>query len=112
MDTKERKVLIDYKTVGKKPQGISKAHEFQLCSYATSLIADGTEVDSIRVVYIVKPTIKLPARVFIFEKELTNEMLMTQVGIMKNMEKSINVVRENPELADVIFRENLLSIWN
>ena len=108
----DRRVLIDYKTSGKMVSSMSKAHKFQLTSYAVAMIADGLEVDSIRVVYIIKPTKTLPARTVIFEEELTEKMLMEQVLVMKNMQRSINAVRENPELADIVFRENLLSSWN
>ena len=83
-----------------------------MISYAIAMIAEGQEVDFIRVVYIVRPTKTLPARVAIFEKELTDEMLMKQVGVSENMKKSINAVQQNPDLADIVFRENLLSTWN
>ncbi len=108
----DRRVVIDYKTTGKKPSEMSKAHELQMLDYAFSIIADGGEVDSIRVVYIQKPTKKIEARIWIFEKEVTDEMLFQIVEIKENMKKSINAVAQYPDLADVIFRDNPLSLWN
>lgn len=107
----DRGVVIDYKTCGKKPSEMSKAHEYQMLTYAFALIADGEEVNSIRVVYIQKQTTKLPPRIWIYEKEVTDQMLFEVMKIQENMKKSINVVAEHPEYEDIIFRENPLSMW-
>lgn len=107
-----KNVVIDYKTAGKMKSSMDKGHRFQMTAYAMALIAEGKKVDSIRVVYIIRPTKTLPARVKVFEEELTDEMLMEQVEIMELMKKSINVVNQNPELTDVIFKDNPLSMWN
>lgn len=116
----EHKVVTDWKTTSKAPSKdmetkeyiMSKAHEFQMSSYAMALIANGKEVDTIRCVYIQKPTTKLPARIYVIDKELTDEMLFRTVGITENMRKSIVLVQDNPELVDFVFRENPLSMWN
>lgn len=110
----DRKVVIDYKTCNSKPKDekMTDAHRIQVLEYAFGLISEGIDVESVRIVYIQRPTKKLPARIWICEEEITDEMLFKAVAVTENMKKSINAVQKHPELEDVIFRENHLSTWN
>ena len=102
----DRKVVIDYKTCNRKPSGISEAHRMQLLVYAFMMIAEGKEVDFIRVVYIQRATKTLPPRIWTFDEEVTDKMLLGIVDTIELMKKSWNAGVEHPELLDVLFRPN------
>ena len=107
----DHKVVIDYKTCGRKATSISESHRLQLCAYATALIAEGKEVDTIRVVYIQRPTKTLPARVWTIDEELTDEMLLRTVDTIEMMRGSFNASLEYPDLTKYIFRPNFVAKW-
>ena len=107
----EHKVVIDYKTCGRKPSGISESHRLQLTSYAFAMIADGKEVDTIRVVYIQRATKTLPARVWTFDEELDDKLLLTMVDTIEMMKGSWNASLEHPELTKYLFRPNRVAKW-
>ena len=107
----ERKVVIDWKSCEQKPSKISPSHEYQALLYAFALIAKGYEVDFLRIVYIQRRTTKLPARTFVFDKEITDEMLFDTVKTIELMKKSINTVKQHPELENVIFRPNPMAAY-
>ena len=107
----DRKVVIDYKTCGRKPAGITESHRLQLTSYAFAMIAEGIEVDTIRAVYVQRPTKTLPARVWIFDEELDDKMLLTMVDTIEMMKGSWNAALEYPDLTKYLFRPNRVSKW-
>jgi len=106
-----RGVVIDYKTCGRKPSGISEGHRLQLMSYAFAMIAEGKEVNTIRVVYIQRPTKTLPARVWTFDEEVNDELLLTMVDTIEMMKGSFNASLEYPDLTKYLFRPNRVSKW-
>jgi len=107
----ERGIVIDYKTCGAKKTTISTGYRLQLVAYAIALKAQGKEVNGIRIVYIQRPTKRLPARVHIVDEELTQQMIEAtkySIGLMRD---SWNLVQDNPELAPVVFRPNPVAAW-
>jgi hypothetical protein len=107
----ERKVVIDYKTCGRKPSGISESHRLQLTAYAFAMIAEGKEVDTIRVVYIQRPTKTLPARIHVFDEDLDDKLLLVMVDTMEMMKGSFNASIKYPELTKYLFRPNRVAKW-
>ena len=109
-----RKVLIDYKTAGRMPgkdAKISEAHRMQLAAYAFMMIAEGHEVDTIRVVYLVRPTKTLGPRIKIIDEELDEQTLLDMVNTVELMKDSWNAALKYPELARLLFRENRIAKW-
>ena len=102
----DRSVVIDYKTCGRKPSGISESHRLQLSAYAFMMIAKGYEVDTIRVVYIQRPTKTLPARIWVFDEELEDKQLLVMTDTIEMMKGSWNAAIEHPELTKYLFRPN------
>ena len=105
----DRKVVMDYKTTGRITKVISPAHEFQLMAYAKMLIDNGIEVDTIRVIYIVRPTKTIAARVVTIDKEITSEMLLRANHTSKLMIDSWQMALANPKMAELLFRPNPMS---
>lgn len=67
-------VVTDYKNVSKKPSDtIPFNYLIQLLAYAYMYREQGTPVDTVRLVYTVRPTKTLPVRVFVVSKVITQD---------------------------------------
>ncbi len=110
----DRGVLIDYKTAGRMPgkdAKISESHRLQLSAYAFMMIAAGYEVNTIRIVYLVRPTKTIGARIKIIDEELDEKTLLTMVETVEMMKESWNVSIKYPELTKILFRPNRIAKW-
>ena len=106
----------DWKTAKNKPSEMSMANRYQATLYAFGLIAKGYEVNTIRIVYIQRPTnpkktAGKPAQVWIFEEPLTNEFLSKIIDTVELVKGTINTVKKYPELESIIFRENPMKLY-
>ena len=110
----DKKVIIDYKTAGRMPgkdAKISEAHRLQLAAYAWMMIAEGKEVESIRVVYLVRPTKTIGPRVRVIDEDLTDETLFDMKDTIEMMVGSWNAGKEYPHILKLLFRPNRLAKW-
>ena len=107
----DRNVVIDWKTCDSKPSKLKASHELQLMMYVMGMIAKGKKVDTIRVCYIQRPTKTIGARVWVFDKEVTDDMLIKANYYLQLQSESIRLYLENPKLRGLIFRPNPLAMW-
>lgn len=101
-------ILCDYKTVSTKPSTdkIPSGYKMQLMCYA-KILRDryNMPVDSIRLIYGVKPTKTLPARCFVVTEDLFDYDYIWIENILKLVCTSINLCDTNKDLIPVIFRQ-------
>ena len=107
----DRGVVIDWKTTDSKPSKLKKSHEIQIMMYALAMIAEGKEVNTVRVCYIQRPTKTIGPRVWVFDKEITDDMLIEANYYLQLQVTSLQLYFENPELRDILFRVNPVASW-
>jgi hypothetical protein len=107
----DRGVVIDWKTTDKKPSKLKKSHEIQIMMYALAMIAEGKEVNTIRVCYIQRPTKTIGPRIWVFDKEVTDEMLIEANYYLQLQISSLELYFTNKELRALLFRPNPLASW-
>ena len=105
-DRLEGDCIVDYKTVATKPREgpIPFNYKIQLLAYAYALRAKGYEVNRIRLVYGVKPTIKLPARCFAVTETIDHVAEKLIDDTLRLIGESVLTVIENPSLTHLIFK--------
>jgi len=107
-------ILIDYKIVGSKPntETIPFHYKIQLLSYAYALKKNNVFVDRIRIVYGVKPTKTLPARVYTVTEQinLKDEELAKETLYL--IAETVLKYKECPELAYLLFKSMKLKELN
>ena len=105
-DRIEGDCIVDFKTVSTKPNEsvIPFGYKIQLLSYAYTFRQKGYEINRIRLVYGVKPTQKIPARCIVVTEaiDFIAEKLVSDT--LKLIGESVLAVRENPNLAYLIFK--------
>lgn len=112
--------LGDYKSATSCSKSIGN-HLYQLMVYAFVERLNGTQITHVEVTYIQRPDagsisektgkpigVK-PAKVEIVTKEISQEDWDMIEKQLKMVVRTMKVYRENPELEDVLFRENLIS---
>ncbi len=107
LDRLEGTVVVDFKTVGKAPSsnaGIPFNYKIQLLTYAWALQQNGYVVDTIRLVYGVKPTKTLPARCFVVEEPITYKSQKLVQDTLNLIGESYKAIKANPELVYLIFK--------
>ena len=105
-DRLEGDCIVDYKTVATKPRedAIPFNYKIQLLAYAFALRATGHEVNRIRLVYGVKPTVKLPARCIVVTETIDYVAEKLISDTLKLIGESVLAVLENPSLTYLIFK--------
>lgn len=105
-DRLEGDCIVDYKTVGTKPNEVTIPfnYKIQLLAYAYALRQTGHIVDRIRIVYGVKPTKTLPARCIVVTEQIDYIADKLIDDTLKLMGESILTVLENPSLTHLIFK--------
>jgi RecB family exonuclease len=105
-DAIQGSTLIDYKTTAKKPntETIPWNYKVQLMSYAYALRSNGVLIDRIRIVWVVKPTKTLPARVFVVNHMITNEDWQDIQDTLELMKQTIMLQRSNPEYTHLLYK--------
>ena len=98
--------LGDYKTASKKPnlKKIPFNYKIQLLAYCYCLKKMGTNIKNIQIVYIVRPTKTLPARIFTVTEsieEMDWSMIENTLGLIK---ESVQVSNAVPTLRHIIWK--------
>ena len=107
----DRCVMIDWKTCDSKPSKIKKSHEIQLMMYALAMIADGKDVKTIRVCYIQRATKTIGARIWTYDIDVSDKMLIEANYYLQLQKESLELYFENPKLRPIIFRPNPIASW-
>ena len=99
--------VVDYKNVGTKPNetAIPPMYKRQLMLYAYMFRHNGSLVDTVRIVYGVRPTKTLPARCFVVTEAITEQDWIDTQNYLKLVVETIKAVKEYPNLAHVIFKD-------
>ena len=99
-------IVVDYKTVAKLPNQdkIPFNYKIQLLAYAYAARKMGFEINRIRIVYGVKPTIKIPARCIVVTEEIdfTADKLIN--GTLQLIGETVLVAKNNPSLVHLLFK--------
>jgi hypothetical protein len=98
--------LIDYKTTGKKPntESIPFGYKIQLLAYVWALRQKGVNIDRIRIVWVVRPTKTLPARVFVVTQVITQDdwkMIEDTLTIIKD---TVELQEQHPEYKYLLYK--------
>ena len=102
-------ILVDYKHVGKKPADeIPYNYKVQLMTYAYMLNKIGYNIDTIRLVYGVKPTKTLDARCFVVSENITSDDFDNIENILYLIVDTIKIMREHPEYTYILFKDSSL----
>lgn len=105
---KEGGVLVDYKTSSVKKSSIDEYRQ-QLNIYAYLMALNGYEVNTIRIVNIIKATKTMPPRINILEGEADVKM---GEETLRYMAEKAELAMRNPEFARLIFSPNPYSFLN
>ena len=92
--------LGDIKTTARTPKSITLSHRTQLCMYEMALRGNGITNTHFQVMYIVKT--KVPKVVLITE-EIDEDYLDSVKQDIKDMITRIELVKDNPELENIVF---------
>jgi hypothetical protein len=110
-DREHGTILVDYKNVSKKPSKVEDDsfnipfnYKIQLLTYALALREGGQKVDSIRLVYVVRPTTKLPVRVYSVTRPITESDWQSVESVLNLIIKSVLRVKKEHECASLIFK--------
>lgn len=105
-DARNNSTLVDYKTSSKKPntEKMPFGYLIQLLAYWYALKSEGIFIDRLRLVYIVKPTKTLPARVFVVNHMVTKEDEKMIEDTLKLMAETVELQQSNPELTHLLYK--------
>ena len=99
-------IISDYKNVSTKPniESIPFGYKMQLLCAALALKKQGKLIDTIEIVYGVRPTKTLGARCFVV-REIINPIMLQQVNeVLDLIAGSVELVKTKPELINYIFK--------
>jgi len=99
-------VVLDYKSASAKPKtdAIPWHYKVQLMAYTKLMRSKGNYVDRLRIVYIVRPTKTLPARVFVVNHMITDQDEKDFEDVLEIMKRTITLTKEQPELIPVLYK--------
>ena len=105
-DLIEDDCIVDFKTVGKKPNedSIPWGYKMQLLAYAYAFRKKGYNINRIKIVYGVKPTKTLGARCIPVQELITPESEKMIEDTLQLIAESIIICRNRPELVYLIFK--------
>jgi len=105
-DAIQGNTLIDYKTAARKPnvETMPFGYKIQLLAYAWILKQQGTIIDRLRLVYIIRATKTLPARVFVVNHMITPEDWQLVDDTLKLMAETIELHQSNPEYTHLLYK--------
>jgi len=119
------KTLTDYKTCSAKPSKIKKEHVIQLATYAIALELNGQPIDTLEIVYIVKPNIKgkiseksgkvigiKQTVIQSLQEPFTDELRQMVKGELKHLIETVKLYEENEDLYPYLFPSNILSFMH
>ena len=98
--------IVDYKNVTTKPKtdSIPFNYKIQLLAYAFAYRARGEEIDRIRLVYTVRPTKTLPARIFEVNEVISDDDWKLIEDTLELIADTVVLVKKQPELAYLLFK--------
>ena len=105
-DNRTKDIIVDYKNVSTKPKtdNIPWNYYIQLMAYAWMLKQEGTEINKIRLVYVVRPTKTMGVRIFKVTKVITEKDYQAVEDVFQLISDTILVSRDNPELNHLLFK--------
>lgn len=105
-DRIEGDCVVDFKTVATKPNDtvIPFDYKIQLLAYAYALRQKGYEINRIRLVYGVKPTIRLPARCIVVTEQIDFMAEKLVDDTLKLIAETVCYVKDNPNMAYLLFK--------
>ena len=105
-DRLEGDTVVDYKNVGKLPNQdvIPFNYKIQLLAYAYIYRKKGFEVNNIKLVYGIKPTKTIPARCVCVNEPIDYIADKLIGDTLQLIAESVLMVKENPRLAYLIFK--------
>ena len=105
-DRIEGDCIVDFKTVSQLPNRdkIPFSYKIQLLAYAYAARRMGFEINSIRIVYGVKPTKTIPARCVVVTEEIDfiNNKLIDDT--LQLIGETVLMAKENPSLVHLLFK--------
>lgn len=106
LDRIEGDCIVDYKTVGKLPNAdkISFAYKIQLLAYAYAARKMGYEINRIRIVYGIKPTVKLPARCVVVTEQIDATANKLIDDTLELIGETVLLAKVNPKLVHLLFK--------
>lgn len=106
IDNITKNIIVDYKTVGTKPntESIPFHYKIQLLAYWYILDKLGHKMDWIRIVYGVAPTKTIPSRCFVVTERISDEDKELITNTLKLMAESIKKCKEDSSLIPLIFK--------
>lgn len=121
-DARTGSKITDYKTTSQKPSKLKKEHIFQLGAYAIMLELNGTKIDTLEAVYIVKGNVKgkvsektgktigvKNTSIVALQEPFTDEVRQMVKRYLKLLIGTLKVYKKQPELYEYLFAENPLS---
>lgn len=105
-DARNGTTLVDYKTTAIKPntEKMPFGYKIQLLAYWYALRANGVLIDRLRLVYVVKPTKTLPARVFVVNHMITEEDKKLIVDTLELMAETIQLHKKHPKYIHLLYK--------
>ena len=102
----QRRVIVDYKIVGSKPNtdSIPFKYKIQLLCYVYANYVNNVHIDRIRIVYGVKPTKTLPARVFVVTEQVSQDDIKLISDTLQLIADTVIKAKEQPELIYLLFK--------
>ena len=91
---------MDIKTISRTPKTITLSHRTQLCMYEMAMRGSGITNKFFEVMYIVK--LKQP-KVVVIREPIDEDYLNSVKQDIKDMITRIELVKNNPELEDIVF---------
>ena len=104
-DARKNSTVIDFKTTGKKPSdSIPFNYYVQLMAYAYMYKQAGVHIDKIQLVYVVRPTKTLPARLFKVSKLIEDKDWEMVENTLELIADTILKHKEDPSLDYLLFK--------
>ena len=105
-DNRTNTIIVDYKNVGTKPNTtkIPWNYYIQLMAYAWMMKQEGTPIDRIRLVYVVRPTKTLPIRVFKVTQIINDDDYQNIEDVLNLIADTVLLGKERPELNYLLYK--------
>ena len=105
-DRIEGDCIVDYKTVSKLPNQdkIPFGYKIQLLAYAYAARKMGFEINRIRIVYGIKPTVKLPARCVVVTEEIDFIADKLINDTLQLIGETVLMAKDNPKIVHLLFK--------
>jgi CRISPR/Cas system-associated exonuclease Cas4 (RecB family) len=105
-DNRTNSIIVDYKNVSKKPSidKIPWNYYIQLMAYAWMMKQEGTKIDKIRLVYVVRPTKTMGVRLFKVTQVIGDADYQAIEDVLNIIADTILLSKEQPQLTYLLFK--------